>query len=1277
MRFLADGIDFPDELLRAHDEGRTVFFCGAGVSRAKAGLPDFAQLTEEVLDHLGAPPDNKARLFHTASGKIETDYGIKGLTTSDRVFGQLRRDFTDDLIGEAVANSLRPIEPVDFSAHRTVLKLATLQTGELRLITTNFDFLFEQAGGRRLKYATRSNLPHVEFNEADWGVVHLHGMVNSDYSGPENDGFVLSSAELGDAYLALGWARDFVRKILDRYVAVFLGYSADDPPIRYLLEGLQQSKGLKNKAYAFQSIPDDEAVAAWDEKGVTAITFRTDDDVGYDRLWLSLDAWTQRSKDPQKWRQSILQKAKKGPRSLEAHERGMVAHIVSYEDGAKAFSSFRPSLPSEWLCVFDPYVRFGEPRSIAGRFSGGPIVDPHPRYRLDCDASPRAPDDHSPRRGRMPEEAWNGLEPSPNDLKSIQLNQVSFLRGYYAEHLPVLPIRISHLASWIAMVAHEPACTWWAGQQNALHPDILSRLRIDFDTQTSANTTQPVADSWRTIREYHALKGEDRDLSYELKLRAKATGWHEPLAREYASYFAPYLQLQSVWRSPIPPDGRRKLRERDLVQVAVEYFEGIRSVEVPDDYLAPLIGKLRDALHLASDLETRYSYDIDICSIEPDERGEDEGDDDFHRQYKLSGHVLHFVGLFRRYAVLHPIEASGELRSWTTSETIFGRLKVWGMGLLDLVPANEFALLVCSLDDESFWPFKGNRDLLLGLARRWVEFSDADRSEIGRRILKGPTKRKKETRTAYKERMAYIVLNRLHWLASQGCAFDFDLTAKTERLQQSAPEWKPEYALKAARSLDGGGGWVRTETSFDEIKSLSAEDIIPHILSMDRRPVGRLVEYNPFLGLSTDQPECALEALDAHAASEDEFQPSFWNTFLRTDIRKDDDSSLLAQIAQSLLKLPNQRLAQIALSASDWFEKHGEALKDQDFSLFDELWNRLTLALVEEESTQRSTLVREEEEPDWSTEAINSPAGNLAEFLLSHTLKKTFEKGEGLPDQWRLKAEQLLSLPGDSRRFALVLFGYGLRFFYYVDPEWTEEKLLAVLDTNYEPEIDGDALWAGFFWRAQTPSAELFARLKPKLVERLQGRPTQKRQHMEVLSGILLAGWHSKDESSGERLVSSSELRTFLLQGSAEYRRHTLWTLDRWAEDGNEWSASVPEFLRDVWPKQKSIRTKDISARLVELALSQKANFPEVAKLVTGLVSRVDDDRIFIPELRKSEDSIALQHPDELLDLLYAVLPESVSLWPYGTQAALERIGEAKPSLRSSAKFIELSARMG
>jgi hypothetical protein len=997
---------------------------------------------------------------------------------------------------------------------------------------------------------------------------------------------------------------------------------------------------------------------------------------GYDVVWATLEAWAERARNPQRWRQRVLTLARKGPKALQPHERGMVAHIVSSTAGALAFSETRPPLPAEWLCVFDPQVRYGEPAPELGRFAEGPVIDPHVRYGLDSDLPQRAEDERSPREGRVPDTAWNALEPGPKDLQGLERYQVASLRGHYARHVPALPARISHLASWITLVANQPACAWWAGQQGALHPDILERLRNDREQAGRSRVQRAVSGCWRTIREYHALRRDDRDRAYELKLRARGSGWHEQLAREYASHFSPFLKLASFSRRPVPPTGRGKITERDLVQVEVDYSEAIRTVEVPDDYLIPLIGKLRQGLELASDLERRYSYETDICSIEPDVREPDEGDDTFHRQYKLSGHALLFIGLVKRLAHLHPEEALKELHSWRGETPLFRRFRVWALGNLEIASASEFVAELLAVDDDAFWPFKGSRDLLLGLSKRWHALSNKEQMALEKRILKGPRKAASETKERHSEVAAFEVLNRLHWLADQGCQFHFDLSAKTAELQERVPDWQSEFSKHAARAHDGGGGSVRVETAYEGIDGLKPEEIIPHILSMDRRPIDRLVEFDPFLGLSKDKPEQALRALDASFSTQGaEFHGGFWHTFLRTELRKDDATEFTARIAGSLLRLSDTHFANIVLTASDWFEKKCAALQVADAALFESVWAKFLSSLTTVEAANASSLVREDEGVDWATEAINSPAGNLAKFLTTNTGKEKFDAKESMPHEWRKRAEQLLVLPGDSRRFALVIFGFQLGFLYFVDPQWTEEHLLSVLEPHGERR-DQEALWAGFFWRAHVPATELFERIKGSILALLEGDGAYRRHHLEVLAGIVLAGWGTRRDDNGERLISSDELRSFLIRGGAEFRQNVLWTLERWSAE-DEWSTMVPEFLRDVWPKQKSIRTKEVSGRLVDLALSQKSRFPEVAKLVVDLVSKVDDQRIFIPELRKSDETVAAQYPDETLDLLYAVLPENARLWPHGAREAIDVIGEVKSALTAHPKFISLQSRLG
>lgn len=235
MRFLAEGVSIPDDLLVARDEGRVVFFCGAGVSFARAKLLDFLGLARKVTETLGVTSDSPVKKIIEETKEIENRTGISGLIAVDRIFGLLERDFLSRDIEAAVAEALKPNLEVDLSAHRILLDLASTPDGKVRIVTTNFDLLFESCNNS-LKYWSPPRLPDPLRHEEFEGIIHFHGCVNKNYTGPDGDGFVLSSSEFGQAYLSVGWATKFIRSILEKYSVVFIGYAADDWPVQYLLE---------------------------------------------------------------------------------------------------------------------------------------------------------------------------------------------------------------------------------------------------------------------------------------------------------------------------------------------------------------------------------------------------------------------------------------------------------------------------------------------------------------------------------------------------------------------------------------------------------------------------------------------------------------------------------------------------------------------------------------------------------------------------------------------------------------------------------------------------------------------------------------------------------------------------------------------------------------------------------------------------------------------------------------------------------------------------------
>ena len=95
MQFVRHGPDIPERLLQAHEDGRVVFFCRAGISYP-AHLPGFAGLVEKLYAALATTPNAvqlaaiKAKQFDTAVGLLEANI-VGGRETVRRALASILR----------------------------------------------------------------------------------------------------------------------------------------------------------------------------------------------------------------------------------------------------------------------------------------------------------------------------------------------------------------------------------------------------------------------------------------------------------------------------------------------------------------------------------------------------------------------------------------------------------------------------------------------------------------------------------------------------------------------------------------------------------------------------------------------------------------------------------------------------------------------------------------------------------------------------------------------------------------------------------------------------------------------------------------------------------------------------------------------------------------------------------------------------------------------------------------------------------------------------------
>ena len=930
MRFLPDGPNIPDELLEERDNGNVVFLCGAGVSRP-AGMPDFPGLARDVVEELGTPDDAPSRTM--LSRWDDESIPADAHPPLDQIFNLLQREYGVSRIEELIAERLGTQGGADVSAHETVLRLSRSVDDKPQIVTTNFDLLFEEAASRQLTTYVRPALPDLAAEQSINGLVYLHGRINPEVRQDEDrQRLVVSSADFGQAYLADGWATRFMRDLLDRYIVVLLGYSANDPPVSYLLQGLHaQGYGNRNPLFTFDSGTEEEVQQRWQDRGVQALAYPKTD--AHSALWDTLSAWAGRADDPLSWQRRIIDLARQGPRNLRPYERGQVASLVRTDKGAKLFADAEPPLSGEWLCVFDRNVRY---RSVGLSFDDSqPDFDPLVEYRLDDDP---------------PKSSTRGQTDHPGDdllsLRSTErpTNTSTRLAGISRQHVASLPTRLVHLAEWIMKIAHEPVAPWWAAKYPTLHPYLLDRIEWRVG-QLNNETIRPAQPIWRLlIEKFKIASDDDRDLHrlYKTLERIKTEGWTNGALRAFERYSAPYLKIKPPLgiEGSRPPDGdwvgvrRNQVARFEVVFPEVHYDPP----EIPANVLPMVYQVLRRHLELAAglleDIETRFWK---TATFYP------EGQSGENHLRDGEAYLFRFRARFDRMVRTHPDLLRADIALWPPEEPFFfNKLRLYAWTFNRLFSGDEVCDGLCSLSDRAFWKEYERRELLHLLCRRWDDLPLDKRKRLERRLVDGRARHGSRTDDDYNQRCSIESATILGWLMNQGCELSDDTQRILLTLRSASPRWNSEWDEAADRSYDPRGGIIQTASDPSPLIDAPLSEIIPLAREYTRSPIGELTEYRPFDGLVEQRPGRAVAALTS-AARQGDYPEEFWRSAMQ-NWPAEARLRLVWLFGARLARLPSEIVFKCQHEAFSWLEKCLLALAAQDrlraLSILDALLNK-------------------------------------------------------------------------------------------------------------------------------------------------------------------------------------------------------------------------------------------------------------------------------------------------------------------------------------------------
>lgn len=835
-----------------------------------------------------------------------------------------------------------------------------------------------------------------------------------------------------------------------------------------------------------------------------------------------------------------------------------------------------------------------------------------------------------------------------------------------------MPSRLEHLIVWISKICHQPAAVWWASGQFGVHHALQDLIRSQLERHKEDSCLPEVCKAWSYIIEAWKSRRRDEDLDWHhLKTSIDRDGWTSTAIKEFALIRRPYLTIDERprWGGPKPPTGKTDILCNEMVNASVKYPTPYGDAEIPDKFLLAAVREFRNNLEYAVYLEQEIGgYGLHrLSSIEPDLST---AGDAYERTHGISSSLLYYVNLYKRLLETDPHAAKQEyLAWWNDEETVFDHLRIWIAGEPRICSGKEAGEVLINLSRHSFWERYHQRDLLLVLKKRWNDFPKATRTRLERRLLQGPSSWESEEKAQYVDRRAWTILTRLHWLADHGCRFSFDLNGKSEKLRKQAPEWQPQYAAKAASSMEGRGGSIKRETEYSALLTEPPETILQKAKELSGTDFDRLRENDPFAGLSAERPELALDSLVSNADRND-YPEWAWRTFLYAEARKTDTPDFSAHIGDYILKFPDNVISGIISPIADWLLSVSKGLLVMQPERFWQIWERLLAIIRSNPENAPSNIVRQKENPDFASEGLNAPVGKLAQALMKDPAINKLNRKKGFPALWISHVEELLHLEGNLHRHALVMFIYNLGWFFAIDPFWTNVKLICVLLNDAD---DQNAFWAGFFWNPRVNS-ELFLALKFFLVRLASNKTIEKQGHLNALSGILLANWWNVLPKTGKRLITNTEMRDFLLQADDNFRVQILWQTKNWLTGKKADKANLSTFLKEVWPRHKKAKSSRVSTALCELAFTDADTFGSLTDIILPLVSKIDKQGLFIYKLNDSK--IVDLFAEKVLALLCAVLPDHTPEWPYGTGDTLKRIGEVNPSLLKDKRLIELRKRL-
>lgn len=1270
MQFVTNGPDIPDALLQAHEEGRVVFFCGAGISYP-AGLPGFKGLVEQIYQLNGTKlTDIEQESFDR--GQFDTTLDL----LERRLPGQ--RLAVRSKLALALKPKLRRKGATDTQA--ALLRLARNREGVLRLVTTNFDRLFHVAAkrtGQAFQAYAAPMLPIPKNSQWD-GLVYLHGLLPEKADETALNRLVVTSGDFGLAYLSNRWAADFVTGLFRNYVVCFVGYSINDPVLRYMMDALAADRmqgEITPQAWALGDCElgqEKQKIREWEAKGVTPILYHVPKDSDdHSALHQTLHAWAEiyRHGVVQGKETIVDQYAMKRPQESTQQDDfvGRMLWALSDPSGlpAKRFAEHDPVPSLDWL---NPLSEFCYRHADLGRFGipSKTAVDDKLTFSLIH-------------------------RPSPYHLAPWMCLVDSGTSGSSCDEV------MWQLARWLVRHLGDPRLIIWiATRGGQLHERFSWLIEQELDRFASLEREEETSELdemrlhapmaipgplmrtlWRLLLSGR-VKSPRRDPNlFQWKKRFKREGLTATLRLELRDLLAPKVVLKKLlrWGKEDSSSADEPTRIKQLVDW---------ELALTTDYVRSTLRDLADepwksALpHLLDDFQQLLRDALDLL------RELGEADDSTDRSYWDLPSITHhwqnqdsrdWVSLIEllRDAWLatrdnDSLRAARIARNWfELPYPTFKRLALFAASHDGCIPPEQWVDWLLADNARWLWSIDTQREMFRLLVLQGRHLAGDTQGRLEAAILAGPPRemyRDDMEAERWRNFVAHSVWLRLAKLNTSGLVLGTSAAARLAEISNAYPKWQ-----LASNEQDEFAIWM-SGTGDPDYEDSKNVDIAPRKRRELVQWLKKPIPEQSFFYEDTWRDVCRTRFFHSLFALNELAKNKVWPTERwREALQVWAEEGMVLRswrYAAPLVvqTMPDAVLLEINRAVTRWMEAASKAISRHEDILLN-LCRRILDLPLDADSGLRGGDGEAIRQP--VTEALNHPIGHVTQALINLWLKQQPSDNDLLPAELKPIFTELCDVQVARFRHARVLMGSRLIAFFRVDRSWTEQHLLPLFD--WSNPIEAKAVWEGFLWSPRLHQP-LLAAFKSAFLDSANhyadlGKHRQQFATFLTYAALELIEGYTVEEFRTaigvlpqEGLEESAQALFQALEGAADQRE-------------DYWKNRIQPFWQEIWPKSLDLATPRIAASLARVAIAAGDEFPVALAAVEDWLQPFEHLDLDYAVHLLHESGLCNRYPEDALSLLDAVIADQ-QWWPPNLGQCLDQIVQAAPNLAQDARYLRL-----